>query len=152
MLRIEPSNGQLPSLVVVSALSRPPGACQAPPSVGISQARILEQAAISFYRGSSQPRDQTGVSSIAGGFFINWATTEKIPLKSLGPGWGHASKGRILPKGAIHSTPFQESSGLFFSRAQQFCDDTKTTEGEDSQHPRTHRVWSGSLFPAIKRP
>ena len=30
---------------------------------GISQARILEWAAISFSRGSSQPRDQTCVSS-----------------------------------------------------------------------------------------
>ena len=29
---------------------------------GILQARILEQAAISFFRGSSQPRDQTWVS------------------------------------------------------------------------------------------
>ena len=36
---------------------------------GISQARILEWVAISFSRGSSRPRDQTPVSSIAGGFF-----------------------------------------------------------------------------------
>ena len=32
---------------------------------GIPQARILEQVAIPFSRGSSQPRDQTQVSSIA---------------------------------------------------------------------------------------
>ena len=32
---------------------------------GILQARILEWAAISFSRGSSQPRDQTQVSCIA---------------------------------------------------------------------------------------
>ena len=32
---------------------------------GIFQARILEWAAISFSRGSSQPRDQTWVSCIA---------------------------------------------------------------------------------------
>ena len=36
---------------------------------GILQARILEWVAISFYRGSSQPRDQTQVSCIAGKFF-----------------------------------------------------------------------------------
>ena len=36
---------------------------------GILQARILEWVAISFSRGSSQPRDRTQVSSIAGGFF-----------------------------------------------------------------------------------
>ena len=33
---------------------------------GILQARILEWVAISFTRGSSQPRDQTQVSRIAG--------------------------------------------------------------------------------------
>ena len=33
---------------------------------GILQARILEWVAIPFSRGSSQPRDQTQVSSIAG--------------------------------------------------------------------------------------
>ena len=36
---------------------------------GISQAKILEWVAISFSRGSSQPRDQIQVSCIAGGFF-----------------------------------------------------------------------------------
>ena len=36
---------------------------------GISQARIQEWVAISFSRGSSQPRDQTHVSCIAGRFF-----------------------------------------------------------------------------------
>ena len=33
---------------------------------GILQARILEWVAVSFSRGSSQPRDQTQVSRIAG--------------------------------------------------------------------------------------
>ena len=41
---------------------------------GIFQARILEWVAISFSRGSSQPRDQTQVSFIAGRFFTVWAT------------------------------------------------------------------------------
>ena len=36
---------------------------------GILQARILEWVAIPFSRGSSQPRDQTSVSHIAGRFF-----------------------------------------------------------------------------------
>ena len=36
---------------------------------GILQARILEWAAILFFRGSSQPRDQTQVSTIVGRFF-----------------------------------------------------------------------------------
>ena len=40
---------------------------------GILQIRILEWVAYPFYRGSSQPRDQTQVSHIAGGFFTVWA-------------------------------------------------------------------------------
>ena len=40
---------------------------------GILQARILEWVAFPFSRGSSQPRDWTQVSCIAGGFFTNWA-------------------------------------------------------------------------------
>ena len=34
-------------------------------------ARILEWVAVPFSRGSSQPRDQTQVSSITGGFFTS---------------------------------------------------------------------------------
>ena len=36
---------------------------------GILEARILEWVAFPFSRGSSQPRDQTQVSCIVGGFF-----------------------------------------------------------------------------------
>ena len=45
---------------------------------GILQARILEWVAISFSRGSSQPRDQTQVSCIAGRHFNLWATREAL--------------------------------------------------------------------------
>ena len=40
---------------------------------GILPAWILEWVAISFSRGSSQPRDRTWISWIAGGFFTVWA-------------------------------------------------------------------------------
>ena len=43
---------------------------------GILQARILEWVAFPFSRGSSQPRDQTQVSHIAGRFFTSQATRE----------------------------------------------------------------------------
>ena len=43
---------------------------------GILQARILEWVAVSFSRGSSQPRDRTWVSCITGRCFILWATRE----------------------------------------------------------------------------
>ena len=43
---------------------------------GILQARILEWVAFPFSRGSSQPRNQTGVCCIAGEFFTSWAIRE----------------------------------------------------------------------------
>ena len=43
--------------------------CQAPLSVGILQARILEWFAMTSSRGSSQPRDRTQVSLIVDVFF-----------------------------------------------------------------------------------
>ena len=45
---------------------------------GILQARILEWVAFPFSRVYSQPRDQTQVSHIAGGFFTSWATREAV--------------------------------------------------------------------------
>ena len=47
--------------------------CRVP---GILQTRILEQVAFPFSRGSSQRRDQTQVSRIAGRFFTIWAIVE----------------------------------------------------------------------------
>ena len=44
--------------------------------MGILQAGKLEWIAMSLSRGSSQPRDWTQVSHIAGEFFTAWATRE----------------------------------------------------------------------------
>ena len=49
-------------------------ACQAPLSMEFSRQKLLEWVAMPFSRASSQPRDQTQVSHIAGGFFTVWAT------------------------------------------------------------------------------
>ena len=46
------------------------------PVHGILQTRILEWVAIPFSRGSSQPRDLTQLSHIAGRFFTLWAIRE----------------------------------------------------------------------------
>ena len=48
---------------------------QAPLSMGILQAGILEWVAIPSWE-PSQPRDPTQVFRIAGGFFTVWATRE----------------------------------------------------------------------------
>ena len=55
-----------------------PMGCSPPGSSvhGVLQARMLEWVAVLFSRGSSQPRDQTQVSRIAGGFFTPWVTRE----------------------------------------------------------------------------
>ena len=53
---------------------------------GILQARILEWVAFLFSRGSSQPRDRTQVSHIAGRFFTSWATRDWSGLLFPSPG------------------------------------------------------------------
>ena len=50
---------------------------------GIFQERVLEWGAISFSRGSSQPRDWTQVSRTAGRRFTVWATREALDLNYL---------------------------------------------------------------------
>ena len=52
--------------------------CSSPGSSvhGTLQARILEWVAVPFSMASSQTRDQTQVSPIAGRFFTSWATRE----------------------------------------------------------------------------
>ena len=52
--------------------------CQAPLSVGILQARILEWVAMPSSRGSFWLRDLAQASHIAGGFFTIWATREAL--------------------------------------------------------------------------
>ena len=46
----------------------------------ILQTRILWWIAIPFSKGSFQPRDQTQVSRIAGGFFTSWAIREALSI------------------------------------------------------------------------
>ena len=52
---------------------------------GILQARILEWVAVPFSRGSSQPRDWTQVSCMAGGFFTSWGGREAQEFWSRHP-------------------------------------------------------------------
>ena len=80
---------------------------QAPLSMGFSvhgilQTRILECVAMPSSRGSSQPRDWTRVSSIAGGFFTDW-TTREPPGKTFNPcsnpiPWPPDAKNQLIGK------------------------------------------------------
>ena len=49
----------------------------------ILQARMLEWVAFPFSKESSQPRDQTQVSRLAGGFFTTWATREALLVRFI---------------------------------------------------------------------
>ena len=51
--------------------------------LGILQARILAWVDISFSRGSSQPRNRTGVSCLVGRFFTDWALRKAFLLSLL---------------------------------------------------------------------
>ena len=65
---------------------------------GILQATVLEWVAISFSRGSSQPRDRTQVSHIAGRRFNLWATREvKDDGKLQQPNSGRTRNNLDLP-------------------------------------------------------
>ena len=52
---------------------------------GILQARILEWVHFLFSRGSSQARDRSQVSHLAGGFFTSWATREAPKARGTMP-------------------------------------------------------------------
>ena len=47
-------------------------------SLGILQARIQEWVAVPLSWGSSQPRNETQVSRVVGGFFTSWATRKAL--------------------------------------------------------------------------
>ena len=72
--------------------------CSLPDSsfYGILQARILEWVAYPFSRGSSQPRNWTRVSCIAGGFFTSWVT-RKAHQATLSTGFSNQEYWNGLP-------------------------------------------------------
>ena len=65
---------------------------------GNFQAKVLEWVAISFSRGTSQPRDWTQVPWLAGRFFITWATKEVHLLnRRYSTTWSKAAVWRLVP-------------------------------------------------------
>ena len=69
---------------------------------GILQDRTLEWAAFLFSRGSSQPRDWTQVSHIAGRFFTSWFTREAQEYWS---GWPIPSPADVPDPGVEPGSP-----------------------------------------------
>ena len=71
--------------------------------------RILEWVAYPFSRGSSWPRNWTGVSCIAGGFFTNWAIRE-APIMHME---GHKEKTITNPQCYLSKTKYKQYVILF---------------------------------------
>ena len=63
--------------------------------------RALEWVAYPLSSRSSQPRNQTGVSCMAGGFFTNWAIREAPIHKRPNYGGGNKDNGNLLQKVAF---------------------------------------------------
>ena len=88
---------------------------------GILQARILECVAISFSRGSSQPRNQTRVSCIPGRFFTNniFCSIWRPGQVDLGVPWTARRSNKLILK-EINSEYLLE--GLMLKlKLQDFC-------------------------------
>ena len=65
--------------------------------------RILEWVAYSFSKRSSQPRNQTGVSCIAGGLFTNWASRKSLRSSCYGKNIDREQIKRMSCTGSILS-------------------------------------------------
>ena len=99
----------------------------------ILQVRILEWVAISFSRGSSQPRDQTRVSHIVGRCFTIWATREISILE-----WAAFpfSRGSSQPRDRTQVSRF---AGRFFTS-------WATQEGLKSRTCYFWYIWTFSML------
>ena len=101
---------------------------------GIFQARVLEWVAISFSRGSSQPRDQTWVSRIVGRCFTIWVTRKifivyKKKKKHLLLAVGGD---RIIPKAKVLEN--RNGGGLVAKSCQTLCDPVNCRLPGSSDH------------------
>ena len=113
---------------------RPPGS----PVHGTLQARTLERGAIPFPRGSSQPRDQTQVSPIAGRFFTVWATREAQAQNNPRTKVAHLGEARAEPQDCFLTLTCPSHCGLLYQQPRY----VRTNCQRTSLHPR-YKVPSG---------
>ena len=127
---------------------------------GILQARILEWVAFPFSRGSSQLRDQTHFSHIAGGFFTSWATRgaqARCTPKTLNPlGQKNSEKSLCLQVSmwwSYHQQPLSWESPSYLwqnpqhsgvDRGWRFVSNVKAKQEELVRH-QPWAVFSGIL-------
>ena len=79
---------------------------------GILQASVLEWVVIPFSRGSSWPRDQTQVSSIAGRLFTILATREALVALTIFPQKTTFKNPDILPISSKVENPLKDNSAF----------------------------------------
>ena len=106
---------------------------------GILQARILEWVAVPFSRKSSQHRDQTEVSCIAGGFFTSWATREALSLIQ-GPNF-------LLVIGSVEQIPETVKDGEAWHAGVQGVAKRQTWLSDWTTKPLVFREWWQRLSP-----
>ena len=95
----------------------------------ILQARILEWVAISFFGGSSQPRNWTWISYIAGRFFTDWATREApyitISMWNLErwyqQSYMQGSEGDKDVKNRLLDSVGEDESGMIWENSTETC-------------------------------
>ena len=110
---------------------------------GMLQTRILEWLAFPFSRGSSQPRDRTEVSCIAGGFFTSWA------MREAPSGLCHT-----VAAGTEHHLDCHVDSTILAGWARaagEFClhEPGLTWHGEENTLECNDQVWSENLPKAM---
>ena len=135
----------LPVLVAESCLTLCNSMDRSPPGSsvhGILQARILEWITIPFSRGSSQPRDQTWVSCIAGRLFTIQATREAPRI--LGAG-SHSLLWRIFliqgsNLGLLHCRQILSPSELAWGRMNSLLVRSIPSLGDPGASPEPHLV------------
>ena len=134
---------------------------------GILQARTLEWVAISFSRGSSQPRDQIQVSCLGGRFFTTEPPSEESRVVSgsawgkefkVGPGFqGDCERRQYLlscpscqllyPHNATSHFPLPLSPFLFLSGSAQEHFPERTREAQQSPlHCPSANIWSSCFL------
>ena len=123
---------------------------------GILQARILEWVAFPFSRGSSQPRDQTQVSCIAGRFFTIWATREALTslmalhkchlIRKILPMMSHKISAHLISCTRYSSSTFPVCLPQLWSSSWYLCHLTYWILVINSIPPRKEKLYKGIEF------
>ena len=96
---------------------------------------ILKWVAMTFSRGSSQPRDQTQVSRIAGSFFTLWTTRGRI----------NVLLNSVVKVGLIMRVRFEQTWSRFGSWPNSYKEQEHTRQGGEWDHSPEYGSLLGSF-------